>query len=101
MFARFTPRKVKSVASRLSSWVSNSNTLSKPNAKENKRRTFKTHLLGNRALLKLWHSKRALLVVALLASSAAALTSLGIRRAMQSGNNAAFVSQSVPATMTA
>ncbi|HEY8462070.1 MAG TPA: NBR1-Ig-like domain-containing protein, partial [Blastocatellia bacterium] len=37
----------------------------------------------------------------LLASSAAALTSIGIRRAMPSGNDAAFVSQSVPATMTA
>jgi RHS repeat-associated protein len=40
-------------------------------------------------------------VVLLLASSAAALTSLGVGRAMQSGNSAAFVSQSVPATMTA
>ena len=86
MFARFTLRKISSAASRLSSWVSNSST---------------TRWLSKSAIPKLRGSKRALLVIVLLASSATALTSIGIRRAMQSGNNAAFVSQSVPATMTA
>ena len=101
MFARFTFRKINSAASRLSSWVSNSNTLSKSGSKGNKRRPFKTRRLGKIALPKLQRNKRVLLVVLLLASSATALASLGIRRAMQSGNAAAFVSQSVPATMTA
>jgi RHS repeat-associated protein len=76
-------------------------TLSKSSIKGNRRRSFKTGLLSKSAISKLRLSRRALVVVLLLASSAVALTSLGIRRAMLSGNAAAFVSQSVPATMTA
>jgi len=64
MFARFTFRKINFAASRLISWVSNSNT---------------TRWLNKNAIPNLWRSKRALLVVLLIASSAAALTSLGIR----------------------
>jgi RHS repeat-associated protein len=79
----------------------NNNTMSKSGNGENKWRYFKTRWLGKSAVSKLPRSRRAMLVVLLLASSAAALTSLGVRRAMQSGNVAAFVSQSVPATMTA
>jgi RHS repeat-associated protein len=84
MFAWFTFRKINSTASRLSSWVSKSNTLSKSSAKGNKRRHFRTHWLSMSAIPKLWRSKRALLVVVLLASSAVALTSLGAWRAVRS-----------------
>jgi len=82
MFAWFTLRKINSAASRLSSWVSKSNTLSKSSARGNKRRHFKTHWLSKSAISKLRRSKRALLVVLLLASSAVALASLGVWRAV-------------------
>ncbi|MBO0861767.1 MAG: hypothetical protein J2P21_25420 [Chloracidobacterium sp.] len=70
---------------------------------ENKGHSFKmkAYWLSRSAIHKLRHSKRDLLLVLLLASSAVALTSPSIWRAMLSGNNAAFVSQSVPASMTA
>src|SRR6266498_1721536 len=83
MFAWFTLRKINSAASRLSSWVSKSNTLSKSSARGNKRRRFKTHWLSKSAISKLRRSKRALLVVLLLASSAVALASLGVWRAVR------------------
>jgi len=54
MFAQFTFRKPNSAASRLISLVSNVNT---------------THWLSNQAISKAWRSKRALLVVLLLASN--------------------------------
>jgi RHS repeat-associated protein len=83
--------------------ATNGNTFGESSIKGNKRRPFKTRWLSKSAIHKLQRSRRILLVLAalLLASSAAALTSLAIWRAMQSGNAAAFVSQSVPATMTA
>ena len=68
MFARFTFRKINFAASRLISWVSNSST---------------TRWLSKSAIPKLWRGKRALLVVLLLASSAAALTSPGVWRAVR------------------
>src|SRR5262245_1795537 len=64
--------------------ATNSNMLSKSGTKGNKRRHFKTHWLSMSAIPRLRHSKRALLVVVLLASSAAALTSLGVWRAVRS-----------------
>src|SRR5882672_58639 len=81
--------------------ATNTRTSSKSITRGSNRRLFKTDWLSRSALPNLWRSKRALLAVLLLTSSAVALTSLGIRRAMLSGNDAAFVSQSVPATMTA
>jgi RHS repeat-associated protein len=83
MFARFTLRKINSAASRLSSWVSNSNTSSMSSGKGNKRHSFKARWFGKSALSKLPRSNRALLVVLLLASSGAALASLGIWRAVR------------------
>ena len=68
MFTRFILRKINFVASGLISWVSNSST---------------TRRLGKSAIPKLWCGKRALLVIVLLASSAAALTSLGVWRAVR------------------
>ena len=75
--------KSSSAASRLSSWVSNINTLSNSGANGNKRRPFKTRWLGKSVLPKPSRNKRVLLAVLLLASSAAALTSLGVRRAVR------------------
>jgi len=74
MFARFTLSKINIAASRLSSWVSNSIT---------------TRWLSKSAIPKLRSNKRALLVVVLLASSAAALTSLGVWRAVRSASGLA------------
>src|SRR5262249_35073700 len=70
-------------ASRLSSWISNSNTSSKSGGNGNKRHSFKARWFGKSALSKLPRKKSVLLVVLLLASSAAALTSLGVRRAVR------------------
>src|SRR5262249_18558246 len=83
--------------------ATNTRKSSKAITSENKAHSFKTkaHWLSRSAIHKFRHSKRALLVVLLLASSAVALTSPSIWRALLSGNNAAYVSQSVPATMTA
>ncbi|MGN6717605.1 MAG: BACON domain-containing protein, partial [Candidatus Binatia bacterium] len=89
MFARFTFRKINSAASRLSSWFSNSNTSSKSSGKGNKRHSFKARWFGKSALSKLPRNKRALLVVLLLASSAVALASLGILRAVKSAPSVA------------
>jgi RHS repeat-associated protein len=97
MFARFTLRKSNSAASRLSSWVSNSNKLnhSKSGAKENKQSRFITRRLGKIALPKLPRGKRVLLfAVLLLSSSAAVLTSLGIQQAMRPAPSLAHVSTS-------
>jgi RHS repeat-associated protein len=83
MFARFTFRKINSAVSRLSSWVSKSNTLSKSGANGNKRRPFKTRRLGKSALHKFPRNKRVLFAILLLASSAAALASIGVRRVVR------------------
>src|SRR5262245_4738747 len=83
MFARFTLRKINSAASRLSSWVSNSNTSSKSSGNGNKRHSFKARWFGKSALSKLPRNKSVLLAVLLLASSAVALASLGIWRAVR------------------
>src|SRR5262249_18006646 len=82
MFARFTFRKINSVASSLGAWISNSNT---------------TSWLSKSALHKLWHSKRAFLVVLLLASSAAALTSFGVWRAVRPTPSLAHGAVAAPA----
>jgi RHS repeat-associated protein len=89
MFTRFTFRKINYAASRLRSWVSDSNTSGKSSAKGNKRRSFKTRWPGKSHLSNLSRNKRVLLVVLLLASSAAALTSLGVWRAVRSEPNLA------------
>src|SRR5262245_22613958 len=91
MFARFTLRKINSAASRLSSWVSNSNTSSKSSGNGNKRHSFKARWFGKSALSKLPRNKPVLLMVLLLASSAAALTSLGVRRAVRPAPSLATV----------
>jgi hypothetical protein len=61
----------------------NNNMLSKSGIKGNKWHLFKTHWLSKSAISRLRRSKRALLVIVLLASSAAALTSLGVWRAIR------------------
>jgi RHS repeat-associated protein len=63
--------------------ATNSNMLSKSGAKGNKWHHFKTHWFIKSAISKLRRSKRALLVVLLLASSAVALASVGIWRAVR------------------
>jgi hypothetical protein len=84
--------------------ATNDNTFSKSSIKGNKLRPFKTRWLSNGAISKLWRSKRAFLVVLLLASSAVALVSLGIRRAIRPAPslatvNAAVKSSEPPATI--
>src|SRR5262245_49401616 len=61
----------------------NGNTFSRSGIKGNKWRQFKTRWVGKIAISKHWRSGRALLVVLMLASSVAALTSLGVRRAIR------------------
>jgi RHS repeat-associated protein len=63
--------------------ATNGNTLGKSGIKGNKLRPFKTLRFSKSAISKIWRNKRALLVVLLLASSAAALTSLGALRAVR------------------
>jgi hypothetical protein len=63
--------------------ATNSKTMSKPGIKGNKWHHFKTHWLSKIAIPKPWRSRRALLVVLLLATSAAALTTLGVWRAVR------------------
>jgi hypothetical protein len=69
-------------------------TSSKTSVKRNKWRSFKMRRLGKTAIPKLWRSKRSLLMVLLLASSAAALTSLGVRLAIRPASSLASVATS-------
>src|SRR5262245_39683453 len=74
--------------------ATNGNTFGRSGIKGNKLRSFKTRRLSKGAISKIWRSKRALLVVLLLASSAAALTSLGVRRAVRPAARLATVNAS-------
>src|SRR5262245_21174932 len=74
--------------------ATNGNTFGKSGIKGNKLRSFKTHRLSKGAISKIWRSRRAMLVVLLLASSAAALTSLGVRRAVRPTPSLATVNAS-------
>jgi hypothetical protein len=74
--------------------ATDNNTSSKTIVKRNKWRSFKMRRLGKTAIPKLWRSKRAFLVVLLLASSASALTSLGVRLAIRPASSLASVATS-------
>jgi RHS repeat-associated protein len=74
--------------------ATNGNTFGKSGIKGNKLRPFKTLRLNKGAIPKIWRSKRALLVVLLLASSAAALTSLGALRVVRPAPSLATVNAS-------
>src|SRR5262245_58379301 len=63
--------------------ATNGNTLSKPGIKGDNWRPYKTRWLSKSVTNKLWRSKRALLGALLLASSAVALTSFSVQRAMR------------------
>jgi hypothetical protein len=69
----------------------NSNTFSKSDINGNKWRHFKTRWLGKSVIPNLWRSKRLILVVLLLATSAAALTTLGAWRAVRPAPSLATV----------